>query len=180
MTHAALMQMLLLIYYKMIGCFISLGVEASKKSTGGCTAFDASFSHQFRPIAFALGNTKNGFVYKMLYGLTCDFLQWPYDFKWSVSAMCQDHSEAGGKAAIETWSPSCLIILCWPHIKLNAVKNNKKLLRDRSLADLANQQITYVHCSRTTQQFEQLLKLMLQHWRDVLVENDFADWFAAE
>jgi len=37
-----------------------------------------------------------------------------------------------------------------------------------------------VHCSRTTQQFEQLLKLMLQHWRDVLAENDFADWFAAE
>ena len=83
-----------------------IGCRGLKKDNG-CTAFDASFSHQFRPIAFALGSTENGAVYKMLYGLTCEFLQWLHDFKWSVSAMCQDHSEAGAKAAIETWSPSC-------------------------------------------------------------------------
>jgi hypothetical protein len=83
-------------------------------------------------------------------------------------------------AAMETWTQSCSIILCWPHIKLNAGKNNKSKLRDTSLADVANEQITYVHCSRSTPQFEKLLILLLIHWRDGLGERDFADWFEAE
>ena len=91
-----------------------IGCRGLKKKDNGCTAFDASLSHQFRPIAFALGTSEIGAVYKMLFGLTCEFLQWLYDFKWSVSAMYQDHSEAGVKAAIET--SSCSITLCWPHI----------------------------------------------------------------
>ena len=34
-------------------------IECSGLKKGeGCTDFDASFSHQFRPIAFALGNTE--------------------------------------------------------------------------------------------------------------------------
>ena len=43
-----------------------IGCRGLKKGEG-CTDFDRSFSHQFRPIAFALGNTENGAVYKMLY-----------------------------------------------------------------------------------------------------------------
>ena len=57
------------------------------KEEEGCTDFDGSFSHQFRPIAFALGNTENGAVYKMLYGLTCEFLLWLHDFQWTLHAI---------------------------------------------------------------------------------------------
>ena len=156
-----------------------IGCRGLKKKTG-CTDYNEKFTHQFRPIAFALGNTENGAVYRMLYKLTCEFLQMALGYKWILKAMCQDHSQPGANAAIETWPSTCAIILCWPHIKLNAVKNNKQKLSDKSLADTANEHITYVHCSRTVKQFDKLLALMLVHWRDDLVEDAFADWFHEE
>ena len=73
---------------------------------------------------------------------------------WVLKALCQDHTLPGANAARETWPESCAIILCWPHIKLNAVKNNKQKLSDKSLAETANEHITYVHCSRTRQHLQ--------------------------
>ena len=81
------------------------------KKGEGCTDFNGSFSHQLRPIAFALGNTENGAVYKMLYGLTCEFLLWLHDFQWTLHAICQDHSSSSANAAMETWTQSCSIML---------------------------------------------------------------------
>ena len=103
-----------------------------------------------------------------------------FAYSWVLKALCQDHTLPGANAARETWTESCAIILCWPHIKLNAVKNNKQKLSDKSLAETANEHITYVHCSRTRQQFDKLLALMLGHWRSDLVEDAFADWFEEE
>jgi hypothetical protein len=82
-----------------------IGCRGLKKKKG-CSDYDGSFSYQFRPIAFALGNTENGAVYRMLYKLTCEMLQMVHAYTWILKVLCQDHSLPGANAVRETWSLS--------------------------------------------------------------------------
>ena len=156
-----------------------IGCRGLRKSVGK-TDYDGAFAQQFRPVAFALGSSENGEVYKMVFRLVCEHLQWLYDYPLNVAVLCQDHSVPCANAATDRWSIACAIILCWAHIKRTAVQNNKDKLIDRSLAEDANKHITCVHHSRSHKQFEKLLELMLKHWIEDLNESKFAKWFETE
>lgn len=147
------------------------------KKTTGASDFDGAFSQQFRPFAFALGGSENGVIYNILYRVVCEHLQNLYGYTLKIDAICQDHSAACATAARDTWTETCSIILCWPHISRNAIATNRDKL---SLAEDANLHITYVHHSRSQKQFEKQLGLMLAHWTDDLKEEKLALWFKSE
>ena len=116
----------------------------------------------------------------MLYRVVCEHLQNLYGYTLKVDAICQDHSAACATAARDTWTETCSIILCWPHISRNAIATNRDKFDNTSLAEDANLHITYVHHSRSQKQFEKLLGLMLAHWTDDLKEEKLALWFKSE
>ena len=65
--------------------------------------------------------------------------------------------------------------MCWPHILRGAIDRGK--LVDKTLVDLFNIHITYVHSARSEMQFKEvlLLPLMLEHWIELGEENMMAD-----
>lgn len=147
----------------------AFGCRGLKKSSEGATDFDFELTHQFRPFAFALAPTENQVVYEFLFKVTAEALLNFFQFELSFRAFCQDRSPSIANAVRSRW-PECKIVLCWPHILRGAIDRGK--LVDKTLVDLFNIHITYLHSARSEQQFKEvLLPLMLEHWIEMGEEN---------
>lgn len=139
---------------------------------------DAVIQQQYRPFAFLLARTERGDGYSFLFEKTKHHLKVFEDFELNFSAFCQDHSLACSNAVQYIW-PLCDIVLCWPHIKRTAIAHNASKLIDHKFKEIAQLNITYLHFSRSTEQFEALLSLMLSYWEEK-GEEALANWFSAE
>jgi len=142
----------------------AFGCRGLQKSLEGPTQFDFQLTHHFRPFAFALAPTENQLVYEFLFKSTSEALLKFFQFVLQFKAFCQDRSPSIANAVHTLW-PECSIILCWPHIIRGAIDRGK--LVDKGLVETFNLHLTYVHSARSTDQFEILLKLMLQHWIEI-------------
>jgi hypothetical protein len=69
-------------------------------------------------------------------------------------------------------------ILCWPHIKRNALIQNRHKIFSSNYFEKAQDDISQLHLARSQRQFVSLASLMLHQWRADR-ENELADWFEA-
>ena len=137
----------------------AFGCRGLQKSLEGPTQFDFQLTHHFRPFTFALNPTENQLVYEFLFKSTSEALLKIFKFVLQFKAFCQDRSPEMIANAVHSLWPECSIILCWPHIIRVAIDRGK--LVDKGLVETFNLHLSYVHSSRSTDQFEILLKLML-------------------
>jgi hypothetical protein len=72
-----------------------------------------------------------------------------------------------------------VINLCWPHIALNALPENKAKFTNVKFFDEAQQKIADLQLSRSEQQFDDLALIILRHW-ELKRESTLMKWFGVE
>ena len=133
---------------------------------------------QYRPFACVMGPSKRGEVYKLLFSSTKSVLREYENFDLDGGFICGDTNWPLTNAANKIW-PGIDRLLCWPHIKREALRRNVDKLVNKDYYEEALKDMDKIHMAQTTPQAEKIRDLVFEKWM-ARKEVSLKKWFEKE
>lgn len=137
---------------------------------------DGFIVYQFVPFLGFFCKTESEAVYDSVYKCVKKWSSLIIGKCLEVSFMSQDHCRASANAAKANW-PGVIIADCYPHIYRNMWKNKDKMINSTNFLPKVYEGLKLLHLAANKTVFKLLADSMLQEWRDVDHETDFAEYF---
>ena len=133
---------------------------------------------QFRPFACVMGPTERQEVYELLFLSSKEVLLQYENFDLQAGYVCGDTNYPLTNAAKTVW-PQSGRLLCWPHIKRQALKSNIGKLKNHDFFDTAQKDLDSIHMAQNNAQAEIIKDLIFKKWTSC-GEETLRCWFEKE